>query len=666
MMRANWILAASLVLTCTGAEARIIRLENIKSVPFANGASFGVAGAYERITARAVGAVDPRAPANAIIQDIALAPRNADGLVEYSTDIIIIHPLNPAQGSHTLLFDVPNRGEQKALNAFNQGDPGDGFLQRQGITAVIAGWQPGPLGGDRLTISVPVAHNNDGSAITGKIRMEFDPVRSSASLPLDTRGSANYAPVTLDTSKAVLTMRVHERDARVPVPSDAWAFGDCTTVPFPGTPSPKNICLKDGFNSNHIYELVYEAKDPLVAGLAFAATRDLISFLRHGSAGVDNPLKGDIRTTLLFGHSQSGRMARSFLELGFNRDEAGRMVFDGMNPHVAPTRMNLNTRFAQPGRDSGLEHIEHAYVGTELPVTWGDEMNPVSGKSEGLLDRCTTTRTCPKIFQTVTDTEYWQRGMSLATGDLNGTKDIAIPSTVRIYDFGDASHIDGAPDATLARACKFADNPNGQNYVMRALLLALRDWVVSDRPPPASQYPTYRDRTLVEPTVDKVGFPAIPGLNFQGLYNKRTLFDRGAGFNPSDESGIVNEPPVAVNELPVRVPRVDGDGNSLGGLPTVTHQAPLGTYMGWNLRAANFGEDDLCDNTGSFIPFAKTKAERLAAHDPRLSLEERYKNHDGYVEAVTKSANALVKQRLLLPEDAERTIAEAKASDVLR
>jgi hypothetical protein len=254
--------------------------------------------------------------------------------------------------------------------------------------------------------------------------------------------------------------------------------------------------------------------------------------------------------------------------------------------------------------------------------------------------------------------------MSLATGDMDAKTDLKIPGNVRIYDFGDASHIDEALDATATRVCKFADNPNAQNYVMRALLVSLLDWVKDGKAPPPSQYPTYRAGTLVDPGT--IGFPKIPGVNFAGLYNARTLYDRGPGFNSADESGIVDEPPKALRELPVRVPKVNRDGNSLGGLPTVTHAAPLGTYMGWNLRAENFGEDDLCDNTGSFIPFAKTRAERLKAGDPRLSLEERYKCHDGYVAAVAGAAKKLVAQRLLLPEDADRSIADAKTSDVLK
>jgi hypothetical protein len=645
------------------AGARIARLDILKTEPFAGGVAFGDAGPYEQITARATGEVDPKAPQNAIIQDIALAPRNANDMVEYSTDVVIVRPVHPEQGAHALLLDVLNRGDQKVFNAFNLGLPGDGFLQRRGISVVLAGWQPGPLGPGRLTITVPVARHPDGSSITGQVRMEYDPARNSPSLPIDTRGSSSYEPASPDTSRATLTMRVHEGDPRVAIPPDQWAFADCTKTPFPGVPSARNICPKNGFDTNHIYELVYEAKDPLVDGLAFAAVRDLIAFLHHAQSG--NPLAGDIKTTLLFGHSQAGRMARSFLELGFNRDEDGRIVFDGMNPHVAPTRMNLNTRFAQPGRDSGLEHVEHAYIGTEPPYAWSAQPDPLTGHDESLLDRCQATKTCPKIFQTVTDTEYWQRGMSLATGSMDGKTDLKIPGNVRIYDFGDASHIDEAVDATATRVCKFADNPNAQNYEMRALLVSLLDWVAGGKAPPPSRYPTYRAGMLVSPDPKAIGFPKIPGVNFAGLYNARTLYDRGPQFNSRDESGIALEPPKPLRQLPVRVPKVDRDGNSLGGLPTVTHAVPLGTYMGWNLRAADFGEDDLCDNTGSFIPFAKTRAEREKTGDPRLSLEERYKTHDGYVAAVAKAAKKLVAARLLLPEDADRSIAAAKASDVL-
>jgi hypothetical protein len=666
--------ASVLVLDASPVEARITRIVIQSTVsPAFGGASFGAAGPYEQLDGVAYGEVDPRHPLNAIIQDIALAPRNARGMVEYAMDISILKPIDMRRGNGTLLHDVVNRGNKVAMTRINIPMPGtagvgDGFLQSRGTTIVWSGWQ-GDLtaGGGRLTLRVPVARNADGSPITGRVRMEYDPEKASSTQPLGARFSAGYEPVSLDNASAVLTARVHQDDARVTIPNDRWAFDDCTSTPFPGVPASRMICLQDGFDTDHIYELTYVAKDPLVLGLGFAATRDLVAFLRHGAGDVQSPLGGAIRSTLLHGSSQSGRYARGFLSLGFNQDEDGRIVFDGMNPNISPARIALNIRFAQPGRDSGLQHIEHHYPGTDAPVTWAATPDPITGEMHGLLDRCTATKTCPKIIQTVTDTEYWQRGMSLNTTDATGTRDLEIPGNVRIFHMTGSQHTGSAPGAAPAKGiCQLLSSPASYHYTLRALMVALQDWVTEDKEPPASRYPSLAAGTLIAPDPATFAFPKIPGLTFTAMHNPRSVFDRGAQFNAADVSGVMTEPPVAKRDLAVLMPKVDADGNGVDGVRPVTLQAPLGTYLGWNYRGAGFGEGDLCDNTGGFIPFAATKAERLASGDPRRSLEERYGTHDGYVAAVKKAADALVAERLVLPEDVAGAVAIAQASKVLQ
>jgi hypothetical protein len=118
--------------------------------------------------------------------------------------------------------------------------------------------------------------------------------------------------------------------------------------------------------------------------------------------------------------------------------------------------------------------------------------------------------------------------------------------------------------------------------------------------------------------------------------------------------------------IPTLVPRVDADGNETSGIPSALHQAPLGTYLGWNVTPSGFYKGQGCGFQGGYIPFAKTKAERLAAHDPRPSLEERYGTHDRYVEIVKAAAEKLVAERYLLAADAERIIREATAGNILR
>jgi len=710
--RAALVAAAMVVGAAATAEARITRIEITRVEPAFGGSAFGSVGPYDKLVGRAYGEVDPDDEGNEIIQDIELAPRNARGNVEYAMDVYLLAPHDPARGNGTILYDVVNRGNKNALSIFNMGavggneptSAGDGFLQRQGFTLVWSGWQADVLAGDgRLTMTVPIAHQRDGSTITGEVRGEYIVSAQTSTQNLSSgansgMNTASYETVSLDTRTAVLTHRVKESDPRVAIPSSRWAFASCTSAAFPGTPSTTQICLKDGFSPNEIYELVYTAKNPTVNGLGFAATRDLLAFLRHerrDDAGHANPLAGAIRTVLAHGTSQAGRYLRSFLLLGFNRDECGRTVFDGMNPHVATALIPLNVRFGQPGRSYG-QHEDHLYPAAQLPAgeasddrrfeldgdhrgRWfgwfgdhrshhhaGHDANDLdAGPYDAILAECRRTRSCPRIINTVSSTEYWQARMSLNTTDAEGRFDLDIPSEVRVFQFASTQHVPTTAPAT--GICQQLTNPNPNVQPMRALLVALRAWVVSGTEPPASRIPTLRNHTLVDSAQRSTGFPTLPGVRYAGLFNALDHVSYGAGFNALAMTGVVQEPAqVSARDADrILVPRVDADGNEIDGLRSATRDAPLGTYAGWNLRAAGFSENELCGNNGSFVPFARTRAERLASHDPRLSLEERYRDHDGYVAAVRAATQQLVAQRLLLPADASLLVAQAMLSDVL-
>ena len=661
------------------AHARITRIEitRVESPAF-GGASFGSVGTYDKLVGRAFGEVDPRDPQNAGIQDLELAPRNARGMVEYATDVYLLAPHDPARGNATILYDAVNRGNKLALGLFNVGvvggneptSAGDGFLQRQGYTLVWSGWQADvAAGGDRMTLSVPVAHRPDGAAITGRVRAEFIVTAATSTQNLSSGSFTNlthtsYETVSLDTQGAVLTRRVKESDPRVAIPAAGWAFADCTTAPFPGVPSTTQICLKDGFDTDHVYELVYTAKHPTVLGLGFAATRDLIAFLRHAQrddAGAPNPVAGAIRTALAHGTSQAGRFLRTFLLLGFNRDERGGVVFDGMNPHLATQLLPLNVRFGQPGRAYG-QHEDHLYPTAQPPFGYGDSNDDIAGAAGGLLDACRRTHSCPRIIQTVSSTEYWQGRMALDTTDVHGRVDLAQPGDVRLFHFAGTQHVPAATPA--AGICQQLSNPNLYQPGLRALLVALRGWVVSNIEPPASRIPSLRGGTLVDSAQRSIGWPDIPGVAYSGLVDGLHRIDYGRAFDVRRESGIVDEPPRAASHAAYRVlvPRVNSDGNEVAGLRSVGLEVPLGTYTGWNLRRAGFAEGELCGLTGSFVPFARTRAERAASGDPRPSLEERYADHAGYVAAVRAAAARLVAARLLLPDDADAVIAEADAN----
>ena len=589
-------------------------------------------------------------------------------------DFAITKPLDMSRGNKTLLYDVPNRGNIRSpeLNVGgNATNLGDGFLQREGYTLVDSGWEGDLTTG--LRINLPIAKHRDGREIRGRVRAEY--ILGSPATTQDVTEPPAYEAISTDNSRATLTRRVHQNDPRELIPNSQWAFADCTSVPFPGVPDPTKVCLQGGFDTNHIYELLYTAKNPMVMGLGFAATRDFISFLRSGNRDrhrdLENPLGDGIENAIIYGSSQSGRWIRTFIQLGFNQDEHRRQVVEGAIPHKASNRGAFNIRFAQPTRLSGTQHSEQQYPGAESPQTWDVSHDPFSGITAGQLERCRQTQTCPKITHTNTDTEYWQAVMSLNTTDSTGTQDLEIPPEVRIYDLAGTQHGGGNPLAQppavlpgFPNACQLRSNSNPFIHAQRALLVALREWIVNGTEPPPSLYSSLGRGSLVKPT--DVLIPYIPAVNFTlaGLVNYKFYLDRGQRFDVEDIAGIMAEPPLVGAAYNVLVPQVDADGNPIDGLRNTNVQVPLGTYTGWNIRKAGFSEGDSCDLTGAFIPFFKTEAERRAAGDPRLSLEERYPTHQDYVGKVTAAANDLVSKRLLIREDADSIIAAANDAAV--
>lgn len=704
-LAAGTALVAATVLAAPAADARITQISIATQTPAFGGASFGNVGTYQNLVGTAYGEIDPNDPLNAIITDIALAPRNTRGMVEYSMDFSIFVPTDPSRGNHTLLYDVVNRGRM-SIPAFNIGssgnNPGDGFLETEGYTIVYSGWEGDLTSG--IKINLPVATNPGGSEITGRVRGEYI-LNSAPASTVDVSAPPAYASVSTDNTGDTLTRRVHQDDPKDPIDNSQWAFADCSSTPFPGVPDPTKVCLNGGFDTNHIYELVYTAKNPTVAGIGFAATRDFISFLRNSNGagkgnGVgngngnckpgnssgngkgkgttcppsgsspDNPLGDSIQNAIIYGSSQSGRWIRTFIELGFNQDETHHQVVEGAIPHKASNRGAFNVRFAQPTRLSGTQHTEKQFPGAESSQSWGVSHDSIAGITAGQLDRCRASGTCPKIFATETDTEYWQAYMALNTTDSFGVHDLAIPPEVRIYHFagtmhggGDPTKLPGTVPSTPGN-CQLPTNPNPFIPAQRALLVALREWVVNGTEPPPSTYPTLAAGSLVPASA--IVAPYVPAVNFTvaGLAAQKFYLDRGPAFNVADISGVMDEPPGKGGAYSLLVPAVDSDGNDVDGLRDVFMQVPLGTYTGWNPRKAGFSEGDSCDLTGGYVPFFHTLAERNAVNDPRPSLEERYPTHADFVAKVTAAANSLVAQRFLLPQDRDLAISQANAAAI--
>lgn len=677
-MRRTLLVNLAVTVACMmPADAHITRVVvDRRASPAYEGRSFGEIGPYEWVSGHAFGELDPKNPLNSIVTDLQFAPRNARGMVEYVATFTIAKPVDMAKASGLLLYDVPNRG-RSALAAGSANAGGLADLFKYGHVVVSSGWQGDiPAREGMETISVPVARNPDGSSITGPVLVRFyDMQPKSATLPMVNglgAGTPQPHPVSLDTSKARLDRRAFEGGEVIPIRSTDWAFADCSKIPFPGASDPSRICVKDGFDPAYLYQLVYSAKDPLVLGIGYAATRDLNSFLRYteqDETGSPNLVGRRVKYAISRGSSQSGNFLRSMLHLGFNQDESGRIVWDGLNANIAARQNPMNFRFAVPGGAA-----EMFQPGSDGPVWWSDYADEARrrGPASGLLDRCTASETCPKIFDTFGSSEFWNLR---ASPDLVGTRadrDIPLPSNVRRYYSPGVTHGGGRGGFSTAGEasgnCELPANPNPTSDTLRALTVALADWVMKGTAPPPSVYPRLDRGELVAPTQAAMGSPVIPGVPLpDGILNPLYDYDLGPDFNYRDLSGVISfQPPVIKQVLPSLVPKVDADGNETSGIASVLHQTPLGTYLGWNVTAKGFFKGTGCGLSGGYVPFAKTKAERMASDDPRPSLEERYGSHDNYVAMVRSAAARLVRERFLLADDADKLIAAAQANDVLK
>jgi hypothetical protein len=656
--------------------------------------SFAAAGRYETIAGRAFGELDPDDSRNAIIQDIKLAPRNAKGRVEYIASFYLVKPIDMAKASGLMWHDVPNRGRRVVIPPAerNAGDVG-----------LSSGWQGDNAGNtvpgaDNDWVTVPVARNPDGSPITGQVLARIVNRGGPDSQPLIVQTNpVPYKPATLDTARATLVARAHETIEGIvtgerEIPGTEWAWARCggEHPPFPGTPDPTQICLKDGFDPRLLYQVVFTAKDPYVLGAGFAAFRDVGSFFRYAKqddAGTPNPLaeRGGIRWSVSRGRSQSGNFLRGFLHLGFNQDEAGRRVHDGAWPIIAGRRIGMNFRWAQP--DGVMELYQAGSEGPQWWVPWAD---PVRGLAKGgILDRCSASKTCPKIIEHFGSAEVW--GLKL-TPEWVGTAantDIPLPPDVRRYYIPSTAHGGGpggfnsslagsllpppdCPGNNFGKALLNA-NPLPHTQTYNAIRFHFRNWVMKDVPPPPSRYPTLAAKQLVDAAREAMGFPTLPGLPAivpSHFINPVLDYDFGPEFNYSDGSGVPTVmPPKIRRVIRMLVPKVDADGNETGGVPVVLNDAPLGTYLGWNVTAGGalpFHEKQICSYAGGMIPFARTRAERTASNDPRPSLEERYGTHEGYVDAVRAATQKAISQGFLLQADADELIKQAAASNVLK
>jgi hypothetical protein len=691
-------LAALTLLAALPAQSRVARIVIDSRAPLAGSTT------YEVLRGRAFGELDPNDAHNSVITDIKLGA-DPDGKVRYETNFVITKPLNMATASGFMWHDVPNRGGAVNLAAAELG---------AGDIGLRSGWQADNAGNTGVPasnraaatthyVAVPIAKVN-GVAVTGKVFARIVNQSGTDSKPLMVQANpVPYLPATLDTTQATLTIHTKETvNGTVTeggtIPSSDWAFARCdATHPFPGTlidnnaanaPAnlPVHVCLKNGFDPNLLYQVVYTASNPYILGVGMAAFRDVGTFFRNAAAddtGTANPIAGAVKGATIRGVSQSGNMVRQFIYMGLNQDESNRKVYDGAWPIIAGRRVAANARWAMP--DGVLELYQMGSEGPQWWVPWADTVRGLPAKS--IFDRCNANNTCPKVFEHFGSAEVYALKLTPEWVGTSADADIPLTRNVRRYYVGSSTHGGGGGGFTHQPTVTAGANCPGNNYgrgtlpanpvphteLVNVLRIAMRDWVLKGTPPPPSRWPTLTGGNLVNPTKAAMGFPAgVPGIPDSIFLPENFVFpvldyDWGPEYDRSDASGVPTKiPPPILRVIQMKVPRVDADGNEIGGVPTVLTLAPLGTYLGWNITASGFHAGQVCDYVGGYVPFARTKAERTATGDTRLSLEERYGTHDGYVTAVRTAAQKAFAEGYLLAEDRDRLIQQAADSAVLR
>ena len=645
----KWI-ALTVLMLAPPVQARVTGLhwDGPPQQAFGN-TDFPGVGRYQLLTGQVEGTLDPHSPLNRGIVNLDKVATDAQGLVHYRADVMLVRPVDLARGNGTLLYDVPNRGGQllltRQVNGRGSGDPalassiGTGYLMRQGYTMVWSGWQDGvpsvAIDHDDGSVSHMLAgHFPTAFGVTAEVREEivFDTAASDVY-------TVAYPAADPDPARTHLTVRERVDDAQQTPKDLGFEWIDATHL---------RIHRPKGFDAGAIYELVYPARDPVVTGIGLAATRDVVDFLRRSAAddaGNPNPLLDahgqiGVQHAIGLGVSQSGRFLRDVLAQGFNHGESGQRVFDGVMAIIAGSRKSMaNAAFSKAG-DFSRQHETHLARGDQFPFTYATTTDPVSGRSGGIMAAMAPADQ-PRLFHIDSDTEIYQARAALVSTTADG-KPIVQPPNVRLYFTGGSQH--GASDHPAHNpVAQQLTNPLDNGDLIRALLSDLQAWVVDDVPPPDSRYPSVADGTLVPPLDPRAAFPAIPGFAYHGVTNVLRVKD--------DTDPAVRTVGAA---YPAWMAAHDADGNNIAGIRHPLLAAPLGTHTGWNPRRPGFAEGELSSLDGSYLPFARTRAERERTGDPRPSLEERYGTVEAWIRRVDAASQALVRQRLLLPEDAQR------------
>lgn len=637
--------------------AKVTHIDIQSTSLYQNGKQYGKIGTYDLLKGKVYFEIDPLAPINQAVVDIQFAPRDEKGMVHFSADIILILPTDKSKINGSLIYEFNNRGGMLLPYV----DAETNALFSRGFVFISTGWIGELLPNkNKLRLQAPIAYGSNNTSIVGKIRQEIIGQKGKNRLNVNGAGHGAYEPTGKGYKTATLTKRMRETDPRQVIPNKKfyvesnWSAYSCERDGLPEV----ELIVEDSFEANYIYELIYEAKNPIVQGLGFIGIRDIISFLRYEKEE-KNPLldfnnQPFINRTISFGISQSGRAIRMFLYEGFNEDEKGRIVFDGAVPMVAGAGMGFfNHRFASPTRFS-TQRESHLFPADVFPFTYGESTDLFSDKKDGILKQAFAKKVAPKIMHIQSSAEYWHRCAALAHIDLNTSTDAILPDNVRMYSIV-GQHGSGSGIPSTKKTGSIAINHTNYSPFVRTLIIALDDWIKTDKTPPPSVYPKLSDGTLVEWKASKVGWKKIPGISYPTVIQKAFTANYGANFLSAKQ--ITQHPPIIKEEYPIYLPKLDGDNNEMGMLKVPAVTVPTGTYTGWNLRTSSIGaKGALLRLTGGYIPFPKTKKERRMNDDPRKSVAERYTNFEAYLTAYKKATVELVQQGYLLEEEIKKIL----------
>jgi hypothetical protein len=645
------------------ARAEVVSVDVERHEPFAGGRSFGSVGAYELLSGRVSFAVDPTAASNVRIADILLAPRDGRGLVHFSSDFVVLRPVSAERARPSVFLEVINRGNSEgrffffggtrrggfALPELKDQSIGDAFAFEHGFTLAFLGWETDPANG---TMRLYAPEVDVSGPVRGSVITSQDDAKTRTFSFATPNGSC---PTDATQPDRLLTVRRKFDEPGTALPIGAWNF-----VTVTDSETGRVSCafaLHDAVVPDRLYEVTYRGGKTAVAGLSFAAFRDFASYLKHGDA--NSPFHSATSPRVLgFGYSQSARYLRNFLYEGFNADERGRTAFDGMLISSAGAgRGSFDQRYAITG-EAGTS------VGSDLrptdmfPFSDGDETDPLRNEHGSLLERAHATNTVPKIETTISSTEFWARFASLTYVSIDGKSELPLDPNARLYFFAGTPHGSGSlPPKKTIRGSTLRNDVNfgWAGPGLRALLLDLDAWVASGTEPPPSVYPHLAHDLVPR---EAVTFPKIPGVAFPAYAPLTWRMDFGPRFA---SLGIADdEPPHLGLPYDTLVPRVDADGNDVGGIALPFLAVPVGTYTGWNEDPSEPASlNILAGLFGSFVPFARTASERAARGDTRPSLAERYASREAYLDATRAAARALVARRLMVEDDVESTVSEA-------